>query len=548
MPYEVLKSRGKKEGYYVVNKDTRRKHSKDPLPKSRAEAQMRALYASESGYKMRGGGDEDDELARLFANAGLDDEPVERPRGPAPRPKKKRGKKKGRKSPEPKILPRKRKHSEMSGRGMHGGRAAQQQGLPLPPQPPPPPPPEEEVDPLEQDMLEAGLLVELEEDLASLEHGVDAIEQFDLEELRTFARFVGHIVTMRRAQLVDLRPPNALPEAWDAVLDQFEGYTEEVGLQTIQLNARGLIRRMAMTCIVALENIMEMLGYVFPDEDDDEQDDQQPPPPPPILGQGKMTGGGNFTRSLDAILSEERSKAISYGKPAALTRELNAELKKVRDNAKKRLRASKSYAMVSSAIDTHTGGLVRLPRTYPFDIQSLDRINRFIDLLVAQIRNSEDEGMPSLSSLNRYIQDIKDVLLAKRSAVVDAIEETRALISRYNAYSSSSSVRDVVPKAPRNGIPFIPKGSEDAITFEEIKEGMPMVDFHDRFRRGQYFKESTFNSLRGRDPFDRQRINPRSVKQYRAEIVETTENPMRGRGKSAYDPTFGHLPGYFFEY
>lgn len=55
MPYELLKSRGKREGYYVVNKDTRKKHSKKPLSLTKAKAQMRALYAAESGYTMRGG-------------------------------------------------------------------------------------------------------------------------------------------------------------------------------------------------------------------------------------------------------------------------------------------------------------------------------------------------------------------------------------------------------------------------------------------------------------------------------------------------------------
>lgn len=54
MPYKLRKA-PKKELYWVVNKDTGKKHSKDPLPKERAMAQMRALYASEAGYEMTGG-------------------------------------------------------------------------------------------------------------------------------------------------------------------------------------------------------------------------------------------------------------------------------------------------------------------------------------------------------------------------------------------------------------------------------------------------------------------------------------------------------------
>ena len=50
MPYSLQRSG---RGYYVVNKDTGRRHSNRPLPKARAMAQMRALYAVESGYVLR---------------------------------------------------------------------------------------------------------------------------------------------------------------------------------------------------------------------------------------------------------------------------------------------------------------------------------------------------------------------------------------------------------------------------------------------------------------------------------------------------------------
>ncbi len=46
MPYKLRKARGK-EAYYVVNTETGKKHSKSPLPKETAKAQMRALYANE---------------------------------------------------------------------------------------------------------------------------------------------------------------------------------------------------------------------------------------------------------------------------------------------------------------------------------------------------------------------------------------------------------------------------------------------------------------------------------------------------------------------
>ena len=46
MPYE-LKPKG--AGYIVKNTETGKEHSKKPIPKSRAEAQMRLLQAIEHG-------------------------------------------------------------------------------------------------------------------------------------------------------------------------------------------------------------------------------------------------------------------------------------------------------------------------------------------------------------------------------------------------------------------------------------------------------------------------------------------------------------------
>lgn len=53
MPYRLRKV-PKKELYWVVSKETGKKHSKEGLPKDRAKAQMKALYAAESGAVMKG--------------------------------------------------------------------------------------------------------------------------------------------------------------------------------------------------------------------------------------------------------------------------------------------------------------------------------------------------------------------------------------------------------------------------------------------------------------------------------------------------------------
>lgn len=48
MPYKLRKA-PKRELYWVVTKGTNEKHSKEPLPRERAEAQMRALYSAMKG-------------------------------------------------------------------------------------------------------------------------------------------------------------------------------------------------------------------------------------------------------------------------------------------------------------------------------------------------------------------------------------------------------------------------------------------------------------------------------------------------------------------
>lgn len=44
MPYKLVKVTG---GYYVENKNTGKRYSQEPIPKDRAERQLRALYYAE---------------------------------------------------------------------------------------------------------------------------------------------------------------------------------------------------------------------------------------------------------------------------------------------------------------------------------------------------------------------------------------------------------------------------------------------------------------------------------------------------------------------
>ena len=68
MPYKLRKA-PKRDLYWVVNKETGKKHSNEPLPLERAKAQMRALYAAESGQQMKGGGGIAKETLYLLARS-----------------------------------------------------------------------------------------------------------------------------------------------------------------------------------------------------------------------------------------------------------------------------------------------------------------------------------------------------------------------------------------------------------------------------------------------------------------------------------------------
>ena len=52
MPYHLRKA-PRKNLFWVVNADSGKKYSSNPLPRERAEAQRRAIYASENGYVLR---------------------------------------------------------------------------------------------------------------------------------------------------------------------------------------------------------------------------------------------------------------------------------------------------------------------------------------------------------------------------------------------------------------------------------------------------------------------------------------------------------------
>lgn len=54
MPYKLRKARNQ-DKYFVIGTESGKAHSKEPLPKPVAEAQMRALYRAEGMEKKKSG-------------------------------------------------------------------------------------------------------------------------------------------------------------------------------------------------------------------------------------------------------------------------------------------------------------------------------------------------------------------------------------------------------------------------------------------------------------------------------------------------------------
>ncbi len=73
----------------------------------------------------------------------------------------------------------------------------------------------------------------------------------------------------------------------------------------------------------------------------------------------------------------------------------------------------------------------------------------------------------------------------------------------------------------------IPRNSHNAITMDEIRDGDLMVNFHDRFQYGDYFKKTTYDALprtaatnfKKLNPMTREPIDEDYVRPYTARIV-----------------------------
>jgi hypothetical protein len=100
--------------------------------------------------------------------------------------------------------------------------------------------------------------------------------------------------------------------------------------------------------------------------------------------------------------------------------------------------------------------------------------------------------------------------------------------SNNNSNSNSNSNNNISKYRP------IPKGSESEITYDTIREGEDMVNFHGHYKRGQYFTKNTYKRLSNvtgtkfkQDPLTRKPIE--SPVFYRARLVGGKSRKTRSR-------------------
>ena len=80
----------------------------------------------------------------------------------------------------------------------------------------------------------------------------------------------------------------------------------------------------------------------------------------------------------------------------------------------------------------------------------------------------------------------------------------------------------------------VPKGQTDTISFSEIKEGTPMVDFHnEREKYHRYYTEETYNSLKKKEnPFTNKPIDSNDITKYVAKLDPSLKVQEAGRRKT----------------
>ncbi len=102
---------------------------------------------------------------------------------------------------------------------------------------------------------------------------------------------------------------------------------------------------------------------------------------------------------------------------------------------------------------------------------------------------------------------------------------------------------NVPPVAINSPSRNIPAGSSNVISYENIKEGNAMVNFHNEFKQERYYKKNTYDKLKEKtNPYTRKPIE--EITQYKAHIVggkrRKTKKVKKTKGKKGNKRTRKH--------
>jgi ankyrin repeat protein len=97
----------------------------------------------------------------------------------------------------------------------------------------------------------------------------------------------------------------------------------------------------------------------------------------------------------------------------------------------------------------------------------------------------------------------------------DRYEISSWMESKYRQLNPFPAAAPVAINVPSRNIP---SDSSNTISYDNIKEGNAMVNFHDEFKQGRYYKKNTYDKLKEKiNPYTRVPIN--ETTEYKAHIV-----------------------------
>lgn len=142
----------------------------------------------------------------------------------------------------------------------------------------------------------------------------------------------------------------------------------------------------------------------------------------------------------------------------------------------------------------------------------------------------------------RFVQKLRDVIMkydVNANSNINTISNSNSNMNTFNNSNSNvnannqyiPSINTNYPNNRQRTNRNLPANAENSISMNAIENGTNMVNFHDEFGHGRYYKASTFNSIRRNNdtrlkhnPSTRQPIAPTNITRYRARVPPKTKN------------------------